>query len=83
MRITIDSTEKEILDFCEQESHQAPGYGHEMKLDYGFNLYAAKQQQKMLQEQNMYNGKQLFWSRILAIATIALVIATFLLIKFS
>lgn len=38
-----------------------------------------KLQKKLLDEQNEYNRKQLFWSRILAIATILLVFATLLL----
>ncbi len=36
---------------------------------------------ELIENQNIYNSKQLFWSRILALATIALVIATLLLIK--
>jgi len=42
-----------------------------------------KLQRKLLDEQNEYNRKQLYWSRILAIATICLVIATLLLLKFT
>ena len=49
-----------------------------------------KLQKKLLDEQNEYNRKQLFWSRVLALATIGLaiitlglVIATLLLIKFE
>lgn len=38
-------------------------------------------QKQLIKEQNEYNGKQLFWSRLLAVATICLVIATLLLIK--
>lgn len=40
-------------------------------------------QKKLIEEQNIYNEKQLFWSRLLTIATIGLVIATLLLIKFN
>ena len=42
-----------------------------------------KLQKKLLDEQNEYNRKQLFWSRVLAIATICLVLATLLLLKFT
>jgi len=37
----------------------------------------------ILTSQNKNNNKQLFWSRILACATIALVLATILLVKFD
>lgn len=42
-----------------------------------------KLQRELLDKQNEYNKKQLFWSRVLAIATICLVLATLLLIKFT
>jgi len=42
-----------------------------------------KLQKELLDSQNTFNKKQLFWSRILSLATIALVMATMLLIKFS
>jgi len=94
MRITIDSTEKEILDFCELEKDQAPNYGHEMKLQYGFNLLNLKQEKEILMNQNeynkaqlnaqnKYNATQLFWSRVTAVATIGLVLVTLLLVKFG
>lgn len=38
-------------------------------------------QKKLLDGQNEYNKKQLFWSRVLAVATIGLVLATLLLLK--
>jgi len=40
-----------------------------------------KLQKKLIEEQNEYNRKQLFWSRLLVIATICLVIATLLLLS--
>ncbi len=40
-------------------------------------------QKQLIKEQNEYNRKQLFWSRLLTIATVGLVIATLLLIKFG
>lgn len=40
-----------------------------------------KLQKKLLNEQNEYNRKQLYWSRILAFATIGLALATLLLLK--
>lgn len=42
-----------------------------------------KRHKELLQNQNIYNQKQLFWTRILSIATICLVIATILLVKFN
>jgi hydrogenase maturation factor HypF (carbamoyltransferase family) len=42
-----------------------------------------KLQQELLDSQKEYNKKQLFWSRVLAISTIALVFATALLVKFE
>ena len=42
-----------------------------------------KLQKQLIDEQNKYNTKQLFWSRALTIGTWLLVIATFLLIKFN
>lgn len=38
--------------------------------------------QELLNTQNSYNKKQLFWSRALAIATFILALATILLVKF-
>jgi len=38
-------------------------------------------QKQLIKEQNEYNSKQLFWSRLLTIATICLVIVTLFLIK--
>lgn len=38
---------------------------------------------ELLENQNSYNNKQLFWTRFLAIATWALVGATILLVKFN
>jgi len=80
--IKIDSPEKDILEFCKNEADQAPGYGHEMKLNYGLNLLSIKQQKKLIDDQNTYNQDQLFWSRVLAVATICLAIATVLLVTF-
>ncbi|MBU6414811.1 hypothetical protein KGQ34_01015 [Patescibacteria group bacterium] len=42
-----------------------------------------KLQKELLDSQKEYNRKQLFWSRILSIATIALVIVTLFLVKFT
>ena len=80
--LNLDSSEKDILAYCQKEADQAPGYGHEMKLNYGLNLLLLKQQNKLLNDQKIYNQKQLFWSRILAVATICLAIATILLVRF-
>lgn len=42
-----------------------------------------KLQKKLIDEQNEYNRKQLFWSKMLALATIASFFATLLLVKFG
>ena len=38
--------------------------------------------QELLNTQNLYNKKQLFWSRALAVATFILALATVLLVRF-
>jgi len=42
-----------------------------------------ERQKELLNSQNNYNSKQLFWSKVLALSTIALVVANLLLIKFG
>ena len=42
-----------------------------------------KLQKKLIEEQNKYNKKQLFWSRALTIGTWLLVIAALLLVYFK
>jgi len=42
-----------------------------------------KLQKDLLDSQKDYNAKQLFWSRVLAWATIALVLATLFLVKYG
>jgi hypothetical protein len=39
-------------------------------------------QKELVDVQNLYNKKQLFWSRVLAVATFILAFATVLLVKF-
>ena len=82
--LNLDSSEKEVIEFCQKEASGNPcmGVGHEMRLSYGLNLLLSKQQKRILDEQRTYNDKQLFWSRVLAIATIFLASATILLVKF-
>jgi hypothetical protein len=76
---TIQSTNEEIAAFCENEASQAPGYGHEMKLNYGVNLLAIKQQKKLIDDQNNYNRQMLATNRKLVYATWVLAAATILL----
>ena len=52
-------------------------------IDLGLAYLNFKLQEEILQNQNDYNDKQLFWSRSLAIGTWLLVLATFLLVKFG
>lgn len=82
--ININSTEEEISKFC--EAVPMMGLGSEMRqmyMDYGINLLNLKQQQKLLNEQNNYNRKQLFSSWILNVGTWALVLVTLLLVNFD
>jgi hypothetical protein len=76
--ITIDSSEEDIVAFCKDEASQAPGYGHEMKLNYGLNLLLIKQQKQLVEDQNEYNKKILNANKKLVYATFGLVIATLL-----
>jgi len=82
--INLKSTEDEITKFCEDVPMMGLGSEvRQMYMEYGINLLVLKQQQKLLDEQGGYNKKQLFWSRILAVATISVAVATILLVKFS
>lgn len=82
--VSIDSSEGEIIKFCEGIPMMALDVQvRQMYMDYGTTLLTLKQQQKLLIEQNIYNNKQLFWSRTLTVATWALVVATLLLIKYT
>jgi len=42
-----------------------------------------KKHKELIDQQNAYNKRQLFWAKLLTIGTWALVIATMLLVKFS
>jgi hypothetical protein len=75
----INSTEDEIVVFCKQEAGNAPGYGHEMKLNYGLNLLSVKQQKKLVDDQNEFNKKILGLNTGLVRATWALAGATIIL----
>lgn len=75
--INIDSTEEQILKFCQEVPMMALDVQmRQMYMDYGTNLLLLKQQQKLLIEQNIYNRRQLFWSGGLVIGTWALVAVT-------
>ena len=81
--IKIDSSEEEITDFCNRiPLSDMTSEMKQLYMDYAMSIFALKYQKEILNEQNVYNKSQLFWSRILAFATIALVVATLLLIKF-
>lgn len=84
-QVDMTSSEEEITNFCQQATtaiFTSRFEVREMYLNYGLSLLNIKQQQRLLKEQEIYNRKQLFWSRILAIATICLALATILLVKF-
>lgn len=53
------------------------------KLQKEYNKKQLSLQKDLVHSQDEYNKKQLFWSRVLAIATIALVLITLLLVKFG
>lgn len=71
---TEDSVEEII-----KKINNAQGVPHTINTGLAFLNY--KFQKELIGQQNSYNRKQLFWSRILALATIALVIATLLLLR--
>ena len=82
----IDMTIEQILDKMNNNKgvtetmHAGPCF-LQYKLHKELLKEQEEQQKKILIEQNTYNNKQLFWTRILVIATWALVIATLLLTK--
>jgi hypothetical protein len=83
---SLSSTDEEIVEFCRRATTAmwtSRFEAREMYLKYGISLLNLKQQQRLLRDQQEYNRKQLFWSRILAIATIGIALATVLLIKFG
>ncbi|MGC9610607.1 MAG: hypothetical protein ABSE68_00025 [Minisyncoccia bacterium] len=77
----VNSSEEEIVTFCQQEAGGNPGVGvgHEMRLNYGLNLLAHKQQQKLLANQDNSNRNLIFWTKILALTTIGLAMVTAIL----
>ena len=70
-KMTLEELEEKI-DNCVDEQVQIGAIFINFKL-----------QKMLIEKQNEYNRKQLFWSRTLTIGTWLLVIATFLLIKFK
>jgi len=82
--INIHSTEQQILQFCQAIPMMALDVQmRQMYMDYSINLLALKQQQKLLDEQNQYNQKQLVWARTVAITAIVSVLVTLGLLKFD
>ena len=80
--ISIHSAEEEIIKFGQEVPMMSPSSEvRQMYMSYVTSLLAIKQQQKLITDQKEYNAKQLFWSRVLAVGTWALVIATLLLVK--
>lgn len=84
--IDISSSDDDIVEFCRRAAAAVwtPQFEvRNMYLNYGFSLLKLKQEQRLLREQQEYNRKQLFWSRVLSVATIGIALATVLLVKFS
>lgn len=77
MIFNTEDTKEEIL----KKINSSQGVTETIQTGLAFLNF--KLQKELLEGQNEYNRKQLKWSRILALATIALVIATLLLVKFS
>ena len=73
---TQDSKEKIV-----EKINNSQGVTESITIGLAFLNY--KSQEELLKSQNEYNSKQLFWSRVLSLATIALVIATLLIVKFG
>ena len=75
MKFSLDQTKEEIINniLVAGDAQQRVGIAF-------LNL---KLQEEVLKKQNEYNAKQLWWSRVLAIGTWALVLATLLLVKFG
>lgn len=70
-KMTLEELEKKIDNVVDEE------------VPIGATFINFKLQKRLIEEQNSYNKKQLFWSRALTIGTWLLVIATLLLIKFK
>lgn len=70
-------TKEEIIEKIDN----AQGVSETIQIGIAFLGY--KFQEELLKSQNDYNSKQLYWSRVLAIATIFLFFATLLLVRFS
>ena len=75
MPFNINDTKEEIV----KKINASQGVTQTIHIGVAFLNY--KLQEELLEKQNLYNEKQLYWSRALAVGTWALVIATFLLVK--
>lgn len=74
----IFNTNQSLEEMLEKINNSVP----EM-ISVGAVFINYKLQKELLDSQKEYNRKQLIWSGVLALATIALVIATIFLIKFG
>lgn len=75
MAFSLSETKEEIV----KKLNNAQGVPETIQIGLAFLNH--KIQEELLEKQNEYNRKQLFWSRTLAIGTWALVIATLLLVS--
>lgn len=74
--MNIFNTNQSLKEMEEKINNCVPENQHLGAVFINFKL-----QKILIEEQNIYNKKQLFWSRLLVIITFFLVIATLLLIK--
>ena len=74
--MNIFNTNQSLEELEEKINNCVPENQHLGAVFVNFKL-----QKKLIEEQNEYNKKQLFWSRLLVFVTILLVIATLLLVK--
>ena len=74
----IFNTKQSLEEMLEKINNSVPETIH-----IGAVFINYKLQKELLDSQKKYNRKQLIWSRMLALATIALVLVTLLLVKFG
>jgi hypothetical protein len=77
MSFSFDESKEEIL----KKLNNAQGVPQTIQIGLAFLNF--KLQEELLEKQNIYNNKQLFWSRMLAVGTWALVLVTLLLVKWG
>ncbi len=77
MPFSINNTKEEII----KKINDSQGVTQTIHIGVAFLNY--KLQEELLEKQNIYNEKQLYWSRALAIGTWIVATGTLLLVKFG